>query len=115
MGDGEAARDLFAKSLQIRERLAAAEPDRADYQFDLVVSLQRIASVTPESAPANLRRCLDILRALAAEDRLTPDQEKWIAHFEVQLAELGKASHRGPRRRLARILSWLSPSRRKNR
>lgn len=35
LGQGEEARQAFGKSLAIRERLAPAEPDRADYQRDL--------------------------------------------------------------------------------
>ena len=35
LGQGEDARQAFAKALAIRERLAKAEPDRADYQRDL--------------------------------------------------------------------------------
>ncbi len=76
------------ESLRIVERLTTAEPDRADFQVDLVASLERMASVAPESAPTYLQRCLAILRALASENRLTPVQAKGIARFEGKLAEL---------------------------
>ena len=38
LGQGEKAREAYLKSLAIAERLAASEPDRADYQRDLSVS-----------------------------------------------------------------------------
>ena len=37
IGQGELARDAFSQSLAIAQRLALAEPDRADYQRDLSV------------------------------------------------------------------------------
>jgi hypothetical protein len=44
LGQGEAAREAYQKSLDIAERLAQAEPDRADYQRDLVVSLWKVGT-----------------------------------------------------------------------
>ncbi len=41
LGQGEQAREAYLKSLAIRERLAQAEPDRADYQRDLSVSYEQ--------------------------------------------------------------------------
>jgi hypothetical protein len=43
MGRGDEARQaarLFSQSLNVRRRLAEAEPDRADYQRDLSVSYE---------------------------------------------------------------------------
>jgi hypothetical protein len=42
LGQGETARHFYQKDLEIVERLAAQEPDRADYPVDLVKSLARI-------------------------------------------------------------------------
>ena len=78
LGQGEQARDAFANSLAIAERLAQADPDRADYQRDLITSLSRgrassddsIAVESPSASPIPCRaiagarptgpgRCLD--------------------------------------------------------
>ncbi|HVC62775.1 MAG TPA: hypothetical protein VND19_20730, partial [Acetobacteraceae bacterium] len=73
LGQGEAARDAYAKALEIRERLARAEPDRADYQRDLVASLVRQAEMTDGAAArAHLQRALGIVEALQASGRLAP-------------------------------------------
>ena len=44
-GQGEAAREGSLKALAIVERLAQAEPDRADYQRDLSVSYNKLADL----------------------------------------------------------------------
>ena len=45
LGQGEAARDAYAKALAIGETLAQAEPDRADYQRDLSVSYNKMGDL----------------------------------------------------------------------
>ena len=45
VGRGEEAARLYQQSLDIARALAAAEPDRADYQRDLSVSLHRNAQL----------------------------------------------------------------------
>ncbi|MGH3819014.1 MAG: hypothetical protein ACRDRE_14930, partial [Pseudonocardiaceae bacterium] len=42
LGQGEQALKLYQQSLHIADRLAQAEPDRADYQRDLSISYQRL-------------------------------------------------------------------------
>src|ERR1700674_6116678 len=42
---GDEARQAFQKSLAIAERLAQAEPDRADYQRDLIVSYNKMGDL----------------------------------------------------------------------
>jgi hypothetical protein len=49
LGQGDQARVAYAKVLAIAERLAKAEPDRTDYQVDLVISLVRIGMSEPPS------------------------------------------------------------------
>jgi hypothetical protein len=78
LGQGEPAKTFFEKSLRIRERLAADEPNRADYQTDLVVSLIRMAGFEPESGGAMLQRALSILETLRAREALLPTQELWL-------------------------------------
>ena len=52
LGQGEQAREAQLKSLEIRERLAQAEPDRADYQVDLAISLARVGMPVVRSHPS---------------------------------------------------------------
>jgi hypothetical protein len=47
LGQGEQARQLYTESLEIARRLAAAEPERADYQRDLETALARFSSLGP--------------------------------------------------------------------
>jgi hypothetical protein len=79
LGQGEAARQFYQKSLDIRQRLVDQEPDRADYQIDLVISLFR----TEEWSA--LERALVILKQLEAEGRLMPQYEPLIAELEKLL------------------------------
>jgi hypothetical protein len=73
LGQGEPAREFYLKDLAIAERLAGAEPDRADYQRDLVVSLVRQAQTTDgPTARECLQRALGIIETLQAEGRLAP-------------------------------------------
>lgn len=66
------------------ERLAQAEPARADYQRDLVISLMRMAE-GPEGRE-HLLRALSILEALRNEGRLAPVDEPMIAELRRLLA-----------------------------
>ena len=79
LGEGEQARQFYQKALEIRERLVVQEPERADYQTDLVVSLVRTA--TRES----LERALAILRRLEQQHKLTAQQADWIGVLEQAL------------------------------
>jgi hypothetical protein len=61
------------------ERLVRQEPERADYQTDLVVSLHRAG--TRES----LERALAICHRLEKEGKLTAQQSGWIPALEEAL------------------------------
>ncbi|WP_153161065.1 CHAT domain-containing protein [Zoogloea sp. 1C4] len=91
LGKGDEARDYFLKDLAIAQRLAQAEPQRADYQRDLIVSLVRIAQTDPAHAVEQLRRALDIARALKARGLLVKGLDKMIAALQAMLAEAGLA------------------------
>ena len=45
LGEGEAARQYYEKSLLLREQLVKQEPGRADYQRDLSVSYDRLGDL----------------------------------------------------------------------
>ena len=87
MGLGATDRALarYREATGIIERLARAEPRRADFQFDLVASLQRMADFAADGGADHLERALGILHRLAATGALYPGQRKWIAHFEERL------------------------------
>jgi energy-converting hydrogenase A subunit M len=92
MGAGEQAREYYKKDLEITERLAKQEPDRADYQTDLVVSLYRAAAINPENIISVLERALAILHDLDSEGRLEPAKRDWIIMLEKKIRNLGKKS-----------------------
>jgi len=76
---GEEQRALVAASL---ERLADAEPERADLQRDLVAPLTRMAQLEPDKAHAYLGRALQILRTLKSAGRQFEKLDEWIAGLE---------------------------------
>ena len=84
LGLGERARAAYEQGLAIRERLAAAEPDRADYQRDLSISYTRLASLheaAGERAEALnwYRRDLAIAESLAAAEPARADLQVDLA------------------------------------
>ncbi|HEV7515298.1 MAG TPA: hypothetical protein VGR07_03270 [Thermoanaerobaculia bacterium] len=87
LGQGQDAEQFYRKDLDIAERLAKAEPNRADYQTDLVVSLMRMVQIEPANATVHLERALSILTTLRDTKSLLPKFEPWISSLEKQLAE----------------------------
>ena len=76
---GEQAHRYYEKSLAIAERLAAAEPNRADYQRDLSVSYNRLG---------------DLLGSLGQRDEALRYYEKSLAIFErLAAAEPNRADY----------------------
>ena len=69
LGQGEPAREACLKSLAIIERLAQAEPDRADYQRDLVAALWSLGLEDSEATGDYLRRALRILVSMKESGR----------------------------------------------
>jgi tetratricopeptide (TPR) repeat protein len=94
-GDLQAALSSYQQSLQIAEKLAARDPANTQWQTDLVVSLYNIATVLEKQNPpqkkeaaTNYQRILDILRPLAAANRLAANQKDWSADVEKRLEAL---------------------------
>jgi tetratricopeptide (TPR) repeat protein len=83
----------FRDGLAIRERLAQSDPGNAGWQFDLVVSHWSLA-VNGDDAPRRFAFIVDTLRRLKAENRLTPEQERWLPEAEAQLAKVRRGSLR---------------------
>src|ERR1700719_2915685 len=85
---GEEARQAFGKSLAIRERLAQAEPDRADYQRDLIVSYVKMSENEPAEARLWLTRALDVARSLQGRGGLAPADAWMLDELARRLAGL---------------------------
>ena len=86
LGQGDQARDAYLKSLAIAERLAQAEPDRADYQRDLSVSYNKMGDLYRALGQGDQARDA-YLKSLAIAERLAqaePDR----ADYQVDLGEL---------------------------
>jgi hypothetical protein len=108
LGQGEQAQQAFAKALAIRERLAQAEPGRADYQRDLIVSRVRMSEIEPASAREHLSRALDIARRLHDEGRLAPADAWMVDDLARRLDGLtGTKDSSGPSL-VGRIRQWIS-------
>lgn len=71
--------DLCQGILARYQRLAAAEPGRADYQVDLVTSLVKTGGATEPPNRDLWRQALLILTTLQEEGRLSP-AEQWKIH-----------------------------------
>jgi len=86
LGQGEQARESYLKSLGIRERLAQAEPDRADYQVDLAISLVRVGTARTRADRGLLERALQILRTLEEQGRLMEEDKPKIPALEAMIS-----------------------------
>lgn len=69
------------------ERLADEEPNRVDYQIDLVESLVRVAPLAPEGGRSMFLRALAILEALKDWEALPPGYEPWIGTIRKMLGK----------------------------
>lgn len=88
LGQGDQALSFDQQSLVIRERLAQAEPTRADLQRDLAVSHVKLSESDPTNSAAHLQQALEILQALAAQNRLNPAEASIPADLKRRLAAL---------------------------
>jgi tetratricopeptide (TPR) repeat protein len=91
LGQGEAARDAFAKSLAIAEKLARDEPDRADYQRDLSVSYNKMGDLYTalgqgEAARDAFAKSLAIAEKLARDE---PDRADYQRDLSVSYNKMG--------------------------
>jgi hypothetical protein len=88
-GDLSGALKFYRDSLAIRERLAKADPGNAGWQTDVVASNQRLASAG-DDAVRRWTLIVATLRGLAAANKLTAEQTKWLPVAEENLAKLKK-------------------------
>ena len=94
-GNLDSALTSYQSALAIRAQLATRDAANTQWQTDLVVSLYKIATVlekqsSPQKkeAATKYQRILDILRPLAAANRLAANQQDWIADVEKHLEAL---------------------------
>jgi hypothetical protein len=85
LGMTERARERYEGLLKIHERRAQAEPDRADYQVDLAISLSRVGTAGDSPAHKPLERALAILETLQLAGRLPPADEPMITALKALL------------------------------
>ena len=109
LGQGEAARDAYQSSLEIAQRLAAAEPDRADYQRDLSVSYERMGDLyvalgQGEAARDAYQKDLEIAQRLAAAE---PGRADYQVDLAISLMRVGTLKGAEGRRDLEGAVSIL--------
>ena len=85
-GDQNAAISFYRRSLEIRERLSAADPGSVDRKLDLVVGLNRIAGAGVPEWRDYLERALAILRELERNGSLAESERPAIPQLEAILA-----------------------------
>ena len=93
-GNLPAALTSYQAWLDIRERLAEADPGNAGWQRDLIVSLSQVAAISPDQTRPCLRRALEIARDLHASGRLPPTDHQMIEILERRLKALGPEARR---------------------
>ncbi|MGH3838202.1 MAG: tetratricopeptide repeat protein, partial [Pseudonocardiaceae bacterium] len=91
LGQGEQALKLYQQSLHIRDRLAQAEPDRADYQRDLSISYNKLGDLYQalgqgEQALKLYQQSLHIADRLAQAE---PDRADYQRDLSVSYQRLG--------------------------
>jgi hypothetical protein len=74
--------------LAIAEKLAVAEPARADYQVDVAISLMTTGRYAGGAARALLERAASILRTLDAGGRLASVDRRKIDAIDAMLSAL---------------------------
>jgi eukaryotic-like serine/threonine-protein kinase len=93
LGDLKAAKEYGEKSLQLREQLARQDPDSAQVALDLVVSFFQLGQVNQAATQYHearvwLRKALDQLHRLEAQNKLPPAKKEWLASVEKELNAL---------------------------
>ncbi|MBV8092445.1 MAG: tetratricopeptide repeat protein, partial [Acetobacteraceae bacterium] len=118
LGQGEQARQMYLKALAIAERLAQAEPDRADYQRDVSVSYNNMGDLLSALGQGEEARQM-YLKVLAIAERLAqaePDRADYQVDLAVSLVKraFGEGDS-AERQLLARALSILEALKAKGR
>ena len=109
LGMGREVAQYYQSAMEASERLAAAEPDRADYQRDLSVSYERMGDLFKalgqgEQARQAFQRSLDIRERLAAAE---PDRADAAWDLVVSLYKVAQIDEDHNRELLSRALTIL--------
>jgi tetratricopeptide (TPR) repeat protein len=99
MGQSDDAREAYDAALAIRERLAAGEPERADFQRDLAISYDKMgflfsAMGQGEEARKAYAAALAIRERLAADEPERADSQRDLASSCEHLAALAELDDR---------------------
>ena len=86
-GDAKGALAADRESLEVARALAAKNPGNRQFRTDVVLALWRLAEAGDQPRE-RLTEALKILKDLKLAAMLTPDQEKWIAMIEDELARM---------------------------
>ena len=86
-GERAEALSSYRAALVIGERLVAADPANVQFVWDLMTTHARLASRGDEPA-RRFTLIVAALKALQAENKLNPDQVKWLSEVELRLAKL---------------------------
>jgi tetratricopeptide (TPR) repeat protein len=97
LGNLREARRLFVEAQRIRERLAQAEPDRADYQRDLSVSYNKMGDLYSalgqgDAARDAYQKSLQLRERLAQAE---PDRADYQVDLALSLARIGSGDPAG--------------------
>jgi tetratricopeptide (TPR) repeat protein len=88
-GDRAGALAAYEESLDIFRKLVAQDPDNAQAQTELVLSLYRMTIVgDTKQARAALTEALSIAETLQREQKLTAEQKGWPDDLRAGLSKL---------------------------
>jgi tetratricopeptide (TPR) repeat protein len=110
LGQGDQAQQAYRNSHAILERLAQAEPDRADYQRDLSVSYSKLGQFGREQGDADQSREY-FLKDLAIAERLArlePDRADYQVDLAISYWMVGESGVENPAEYFTRALSILN-------
>ena len=93
-GDLAAARDHYQAALDIRTKLAAADPANTEWQRDLSISHDRLGNMAAAAgdlaaARDHYQAALDIRTKLAAADPANSQWQRDLAVVRQRIADLG--------------------------
>jgi hypothetical protein len=88
-GDREAALEQFHLALNIREALAKADPENAQWQVDLALDLRRIGQAE-EDSKANFQRALRIVQDLQSKTKLPAQYSELPAALQADIESIGR-------------------------
>ena len=89
IGDPAGARSAYLEGLALARQVLAAEPDNAQWQADVVVSLWKVAAATTDRSAkiSSLQEALGLVDKLESRGRLEPHQRGWRAMIEAEMAK----------------------------